>query len=123
MSNDHLNDMWNSQIEFMKLLQKHRNFPQFPIDPTKKTDQKLLKDVGRDCMDEIFEALYLLKNSKNHRKTEIREFDLNHFIEELVDANKFLIEMLVLLGVSKEEYYEHFMKKTDVNKERIEGNY
>ncbi len=120
---DKLEKMWKSQDDFMKLLQKHRNFPQYPVDPTSKEGQKHIKNVGHDAMHELFESLHLLKNSKTHRKTEINTFAREEFIEEIVDAQKFILEMLIISGVTLEEFLVMFEHKTDVNTKRIEGNY
>lgn len=107
----------------MHLLQRKRNFPEYPVDPTSKDGQRHIKNVGHDCMHELFEALHLLKNSKQHRVTEIRSFDRDEFVEELVDAQKFLLEMLIIAGVSINEFYEQFINKTNVNIKRINGDY
>lgn len=118
-----LETMWNQQDDFMRLLQTHRGFPLYPVELTSKDGQRHIKNVGHDAMHELFEALHLLKNSKNHRKTEIKEFDRAEFVEEIVDAQKFILEMLILAGVSREEFYEKFQEKTHINNERILGNY
>lgn len=120
---DTFDKFWQQQFDFMKLLQEERNFPEFPVDITTKDGQKLIKDVTHDCMHELFESIHALKNSKNHRKTEVKEFDRENFIEELVDTMKFFLEILILAGISKEEFIDSFDQKTNVNIERIKGNY
>jgi len=118
-----LNDLWDDQTKFMKLLQKERNFPAFPVDMSSKSGQKLIKDIAHDCMHELFEALVTLKNSKNHRKTLVESFDRQNFVEELVDTQKFLLEILILAGVSIDEFCDRFFEKSKVNIDRITGDY
>lgn len=116
-------DVLQTQKEFMDLLVEKRNFPQFPVDMASKPGQKLIKDIMYDCMGELFEAGVLLKNSKQHRKTEIEEFDRASYIEELCDCLKFWSEILILSGISAEEFIKTFEQKTQINNDRINGNY
>jgi len=120
---DHLDAMFAQQGDFMRLLQRERNFPEFPVDIKSKSGQKLIKDISHDCMHELFEAVHLLKNSKNHRKTEVEEFDRESFLEELVDAQHFLIEICILSGISPREFFKAYMKKGTINSSRILGGY
>jgi dimeric dUTPase (all-alpha-NTP-PPase superfamily) len=115
--------MWNQQESFMKLLQEKRNFPSFPIDPTSKSGQKLLKGITHECMHELFEANQALKNSKDHRATDVNEFDKEHYVEELVDALHYFFEIAILSGISMEELYDAYLKKGQINIERIENGY
>jgi len=120
---DTFKEMWKSQDDFMQLLIKHRKFPQYPVDLTSKEGQQHVKNVINDTIHELFEAVHLLKNSKNHRKTEINVFDKDEFIEELVDAQKFLLEALLLSGIELNEFLDSFKEKTKINVERILGDY
>lgn len=115
--------MWTSQIDFMKLLQKHRNFPEFPVDLTSKPGQRLIKEVIHDCQDELAEARVHLKNSKNHRQTDVKEFDRPAYVEEMVDSYKFFLETLILSGVTYEEFCAAFDAKTHINIDRIKNGY
>lgn len=122
-STDTLDKWWKSQEDFMRLLQEKRGFPEFPVDIKSKPGQRFLKEIIHDCQDELGEARVLLKNSKNHRETEIVEFDRQGYIEELVDAEKFLLETLILSGVTLEEFKAAFEAKTDINIDRIKKGY
>lgn len=129
MTNDKqkLIDSWNLfldyQNDFMKLLQEKRSFPQYPVDVTSKTGQKIIKDCSHEALHELFEAIHLLKNSKSHRKTEIKEFDEDSFVEELVDCYKYLTEIFLLSGVSAEKFADIFLMKTVENNRRINEGY
>lgn len=116
-------DMWVTQIEFMKLLQKLRRFPEFPVDLSTKEGQQLVKDNINECMAELFEARVLLKNAKTHRATNISEFDRSAYIEECVDVFKYFLGTLILSGVSIDEFKASFLQKTLVNTKRINDGY
>ena len=120
---DKLQEMWDQQRKFMELLQVSRNFPEFPFDMTSKFGQKYLKGITHVCMHELFEANQVLKNSKDHRITDVKDFDRAHYTEELVDALHYFFEIALLSGISVEELYEAYMKKGEVNINRIESGY
>lgn len=107
----------------MVLLQERRDFPQFPVDMTTKSGQKLLKGITHECMHELFEANQMLKNSKDHRATDVKDFDHEGYVEELVDALHYFFEIAILSGVSMNELYDSYMKKGQVNIDRIENGY
>lgn len=120
---DKLQQMWEQQEAFMKLLQTYRNFPTFPVDTTGKIGQKFLKGITHECMHELFEANLLLKNSKDHRATDVSDFNREDYVEELVDALHYFFEIAICSGVSMEELYEAYMKKGQININRIENGY
>lgn len=121
--NDSLIQMWDQQERFMKLLQKERGFPEFPTDITSKKGQKFLKDITHHVMDELFEAGQHLKNSKSHRATLIPEIDRAAYVEELVDALHLFFELCIAAGVSVDELKEAYLKKGEVNFNRIRNGY
>jgi hypothetical protein len=120
---DKLQNMWEQQHSFMKLLQEKRGFPDFPVDIKTKPGQKFLKGITHECMGELFEANQELKNSKNHRATEISEIDRDAYIEELIDSLHFFFEILIASGISLDEMYEAYMKKGEKNVDRIINGY
>jgi hypothetical protein len=120
---DKLQEMWEQQEKFMELLQERRGFTKFPVDITSKSGQKLLKGYTHECMHELFEANQMLKNSKDHRATDVDDFDREGYVEELVDALHYFFEIAILSGVSLEELHASYMKKGSVNITRIENGY
>jgi len=123
MADDKLTMMWEQQRNFMELLRQKRNFPAFPADLSTKDGQKLVKDMGHECMHELFEALHLLRDSKSHRQTIVGEFDRDSFLEELSDALHYFYEICILSGVSMDELFEMYMKKGEKNFTRICSGY
>ena len=114
--------MWKQQYDFMKLLQEKRGFPQFPVDLSTKSGQQFLKSITHECMEELFEANKELKNGKSHRLTEV-ETDRSAYIEELSDAMHFLFEIIILSGISQEEFFDMYMRKGETNFNRINNGY
>jgi hypothetical protein len=123
MSSDRLQEMWDQQFAFMKLLQEKRSWPDFPTDISSKKGQKFLKDITHHVMDELFEAGQHLKNAKSHRATEIPEVDKDAYTEELVDALHLFLELVIVSGITLDELFHAYMKKGIVNKNRIENGY
>lgn len=107
----------------MHLLQEKRGFPAFPVDIASKPGQRFCKGVAHEAMGELFEAVQELKNSKGHRATDVQEFDRDHYIEELVDSLHYFMELVIASGVTADELYDAYMKKGDINTQRINGGY
>lgn len=120
---DRLDEMFEQQRAFMELLREKRGFPDFPVDITTKSGQKLCKDIAHDAMDELHEALQHLKNSKAHRATEVRDFDREKYLEELADHYHFFLELCIVSGVSAAELHRAFIAKGNVNVTRIAQGY
>ena len=118
-----LEQMWKQQKAFMNLLKEKRNFPDFPVNLLSKKGQKDVDDVVFHCMKELFEAAQLLKNSKAHRLTEISEFNREAYLEELIDAQHLLFEIAIMSGISIEEFLAAYLKKGEVNNDRIKNDY
>lgn len=125
MERDKLEKMFDMQDAFMRCLaEKHPDYPQeWPFDITKKDNQLECKKLAFDSMGELFEAVQELKNSKKHRLTDITEFDRDKFLEELVDAFKYFLEILIFAGVTPHEFFEAYEKKDVIINERVKLGY
>lgn len=122
-NSDRFFNMWSQQQQFMKLLQKERNFPEFPVDISSKIGQKFLREITHLMMDELFEANQHLKNSKSHRVTQVPDVDRASYVEELADSFHYFLELLIASGVSMDEFYDSYMKKGEINIKRIKNGY
>lgn len=120
---DMLREMWEQQRDFMLLLQEKRGQVKFPIDMETKAGQRVVKEYLHECVEECFEAIQALKNSKSHRNTEIKGFDRKHFLEECVDALHYLNESMIFADFTPEEVYDAYMKKGFINCARINSDY
>lgn len=120
---DMLASMFDEQIKFMKLLQQKRKFAEFPVDLKTKTGQKFVKDISHECMHEMFEAIHLLSDSKDHRNSMSNDFDKDKFLEEMSDALHYYVEVCALVGITSEELFKAYMKKSTINFWRISSGY
>ena len=119
-----LKAMFLMQEAFMKrLANADESFPKWPLDITKKKSQQECRDLAFNSMGELFEAVQELKNSKKHRQTEIPEFDRQKFVEELVDAFKYFLEILIFVGVSPQEFFDAYCEKDAIINKRIDDSY
>ncbi len=122
---DKLEEMFRLQANFMSLLsEKNESFPKnWPLDLSQKKNQLECRDLVFNTMQELFEAILELKNSKKHRQTELPEFNREKFVEECVDAQKFFLELLIFIGVTPDEFYKMYLKKDAVNIARLQQGY
>ena len=122
---DKLQSMFEMRESFMRSL-KDRNpeiYPEWPVDLTDKVSQQHLRDTALKGVEEMFEALQHLKNWKPHRNTEIKEFDREEFLEEVVDAFNYFLSLLVMTGVTAEELFNAYSKKDNIIHERLKTGY
>ncbi len=123
---DKLDQMFQMRKEFMAALSAHvpNAYPQQPIDLSSKQSQQHFRDLALRGVEEIFEALQHLKNTKPHRVTEITDpVDVEAFKEEMVDAFNFFFTLLILMDVNSEDLYEVFKKKDQIIHDRIKNRY
>lgn len=121
---DSLVEMFSLREDFMEALnEKTRIYPQWPLDVTKKKSQQILRESVLRGVEEMFEALQELKNSKPHRQTEITHFDREAFLEENVDALNYFLTTLILVGVTPSDLLEGYRKKHAIIMKRLEEGY
>ena len=94
-----------------------------PLDPTSRDDQIFLRETTLRGVEEMFEALMTLKNSKMHRQSEIKEFDRDHFLEEVVDSFNYFFNVLLYLGVTPDEFMKAYENKHNIIMKRLEEGY
>lgn len=87
-----------------------------------KEGNYLIRDMLNATVQEIGEAVQVLKNWKAWKQTEMPS-DENHFKEEIIDALHFFVEAMILAGFTPEEVMELYFKKHEVNKFRQDSNY
>ena len=102
---------------------KSCEYPEWPIDLSSKQDQQHVRDMALRGVEEMFEALQHLKNWKPHRDTEVREFDREEFLEEVVDAFNYFLSVLVLTGVTADELFSAYDRKDKIIHDRLIGGY
>lgn len=120
-----LNAMLELREKFMRELADKRPavLQDWPVDISKKESQQTVRDTVLKGVEEIFESLTHIRGWKPHRLTEISDFDKNAFLEEYVDAFNYFFSVLVMLGVSPEEFFEAYLKKDRIIHDRLKKDY
>jgi len=122
---DQLSEMFEMRERFMQKLKARvpESHPSWPLDLTSKKNQQFVRDIALRGVEEMFEALGHLKNWKPHRVTEIKEFNQDEFLEEVVDAFNYFFSLLILTGVTAEDLFEAYEKKDKIIHQRLLEGY
>ena len=121
---DRLLEIFHRRESFMRQLEESSSNPLvWPLDLSKKENQQHVRDMALRGVEEMFEALQHLKNWKPHRKTEIKDFDRDEFLEEIVDAFNYFLSILVLTGFDDNDLMSAYRKKDEIINERLRTGY
>lgn len=122
---DRLESLFDLRESFMEMIQESKpgTYPEWPLDISTKKSQQVLRDTALKGIEEMFEALQHLKNWKPHRSTEMPEFDTDEFLEEVVDAFNYFLSVLVLVGVTPDDFYKAYVQKDSIIRDRIKSGY
>ena len=122
---DRLSDIFKMRIDFMESLTEKfpESYPSQPIDLSEKENQQLCRDMALRGVEEMFEAVQHLKNWKPHRVTEIKEFNKEEFLEEIVDAFNYFFSLIILAGFDDDDLYKAYVKKDRIIHSRISDDY
>ena len=122
---DRLSEIFRMRIDFMESLTEKfpEIYPSLPIDLREKENQQLCRDMALRGVEEMFEALQHLKNWKPHRVTEIKEFNGEEFLEEIVDAFNYFFSLIILAGFDDDDLYKAYVKKDMIIHSRIDSDY
>jgi len=99
------------------------SLPNWPVDLGEKSSQQYVRDMALRGVEEMFEALQHLKNWKPHRQTEVKDFNREEFLEEIVDAFNYFLSILVLTGFDANDFIEAYRRKDKIINERLETGY
>jgi len=91
------------------------------LDIDSKHGQEKIRLLFQFIIEELCEASHLLKN-KPWRKT-FTKTNLTEFLEEMVDALHFFIELCICTGIGSNTLYNVFLKKHKINTIREGGDY
>jgi hypothetical protein len=124
-NSDRLDRIFELRKEFMNALNEKipGSYDSWPIDLTKKSSQQKIRELSLRGVEEMFEAVQHLRNSKPHRLTDIPEIDRESFVEEIVDAFNFFLSVLILVGVDENELFNAYEKKHKIILDRLNKNY
>jgi hypothetical protein len=118
---DRLDSLFAMQTKLMTHLRETdpAEVPEWPIDLSDRKAQRACRDFALRATEELFEAVLMLKKWKGHRVIDQNQLDRDGFIEEIVDALHYVIEVLILTGVSSSDLHSAFVKKHAINMQRI----
>lgn len=72
--------------------------------------------------DELHEALREV-GWKPWSKTPSGEMDRDDFLDEMVDAWHFFMNLLIVANCNADEFFSRYLRKNGINHDRIDGNY
>ena len=122
---DSLSNIFDLRSSFMELIKEKfpDTYPEWPVDLSTKQAQSTCRETALKGVEEMFEALGHLKNWKPHRQTDVPEINREEFLEEIVDAFNYFFSLMILIGVDVDEFYEAFIKKDSIIRNRIKQGY
>ena len=125
MEDCRLEKMLELRKKFMKDLAAKRPavLQRWPVDISKKESQQHVRETVLKGVEEMFESRQHIRGWKPHRLTEITEFDKSAFLEEYVDAFNYFLSVLVMLGVTSEEFFEAYEHKDKIIHDRLKKDY
>lgn len=84
--------------------------------------QRRLKEIAYRVVEELSECTNTLKNGKPWKSTHVPT-DVDHCLEEAIDAFHFMIEFMLCLGLDANMLYRIYFNKASVNDFRQRTNY
>ena len=122
---DRLNEIFRLREIFMRAMREKMPdvYPAWPLNLHDKNNQQFVRDIALRGVEEMFEALQHLKNWKPHRVTEVKEFNRDEFLEEMVDAFNYFFSLLILMDITAEEFFEAYENKDKIIHERLRSGY
>ena len=122
---DKLEEIFELRESFMYLIKEKYpdTYPEWPLNIAEKDSQVTLRETALKGVEEMFEALGHLKNWKPHRDTDIPDVNKDEFLEEIVDSFNYFFSLIILCGVSQEEFFNAFNKKDRIIRDRIKNGY
>ncbi len=117
IAEDHYSKIFNQPVKFSDHVWEghHSNLHT-------KAGNYLIRDMVNACVQELGEAVQVMKNWKAWKQSEM-ESDENHFREEMIDALHFFIEAMIFAGMTADDMHDLYFKKNEVNHFRQETKY
>lgn len=95
--------------------------PETPLDLNTFQGQERVRLLIYRITEELYEAGNTLRN-KAWKSSQVPA-DVDHFLEEIIDALHFQIQLFIELGLTAEEVTAIYLKKNEVNSFRQRSNY
>lgn len=114
---DRFNEIWKKQLDFnntffQKKLGKNTN--ELSLEERISWTKNQLLSIVKEAM----EVLDEIPNWKEHRNEGGSEFVLSNLTEEIIDVNKFAVGLAQLWGMTSDDYYNEYIRKSTVVEQR-----
>jgi len=119
---DNLQKLYDLQKKLVERYSNNQYLPELPLDLTSKDGVKVFRECVFHITQELFEAVYHLKNRPS-RKEEVTDYNKDAFFEEMIDAFHLMLEAFILAGYSVEEIVTEYERKNKVNHKRLDKGY
>lgn len=107
VNGDRLRAIFARQQELVVKYQEIEGMPEYPFSPHSRIGQKFFKDFAWRMTEELVEAVEAFQNaSDSEDDTELQAKHMMHFEEEIIDALHFLVENLILAGITPDDFTE-----------------
>jgi phosphoribosyl-ATP pyrophosphohydrolase len=117
MDNCKLKDMFDKQCvlfdRFRSIEKTHININ----DINSKEFRQYFDYMFHKMIEEYFEAIMVFKFKKHNDDSDI--FDREQFLEEMIDGWHFFMNLMILLNITYDEFYEKYLEKNYKNHKRI----
>ena len=117
-NNNNFEVLYDSQIEFQKLVNKNIGYEKKSIVELPSDNPKLVSYHVQQLISEIGEVLAADKRWKNYRNVFV---DVENKKEEIADCFIVLMNIAIYSGMSSEELFEQIENKIKKNFDRING--
>lgn len=130
---DSLDLMFDLKVRFMEMLKPIEDLTNYPLDLDKKENQLIIKDFIGRITEEYFEGLEVLQMILPMQMEPFISQEAEPVIEELfydlteeqADVMHFMVELLILCGVTPDDirgYYSKMAEKVNIDIEVISGD-
>lgn len=104
---DRLKAIFVRQLELVEKYKEIEGMPDFPFSPHGRIGQSFFKDFAWRMTEELVEAIEAFRAADDSEDNpELQAKHVMHFEEEIIDALHFLVENLILAGITPEDFAE-----------------
>jgi hypothetical protein len=117
LMSDKFNEIWLKQLQFNDIFFKKKlgkKTSELSLEEKVSWTKNHLLSIVKEAM----EVLDEIPNWKEHRNEGDSEFVLSNLTEEIIDVNKFAVGLAQLWGMSSDQYYEEYIRKSIVVEQR-----
>lgn len=95
----------------------------YPTELSGDERKDFIRTMVLACTDELHEALREAPWKPWSKHTEWTFEENDRFKDELVDAWHFMMNLILVSGMSADEFFERYLRKNGINHDREDGGY